>query len=541
MTASSLDEPTQRLYRIPVPSPAGWTAAPSRRRTRVSRAILLGVLVAQATLSLRLHNTAFEDEALYLYAGHLQLDHLLHDGPAHPEFLRYFSGSPFLYPVLGAAVDSAFGLTGARLLGLACMLGATALLYSLSRQLFNERVGLCAAAVFAVAQSTLFLGNFATYDPPALLLLALAGWLAVRTRLRGALVAGMLVGPALAVAVAVKYAAGLYLPTIACLAALAAVPYHGRRAVLRILTVPAVAAGLLAVALAGGGRGHLAGVTSTTTDRATGTGRPIDLALDSLRWCGPLIALAVLGTVLYARRERMREHPDPSAGHPTPGPLTRILLGVLLSGTAVLAPAYQMHLHTGVSLHKHVGYGLFFAAPMAGVALSRLVGAHFRRPELGIVVWVALLVLGFTQAQDRYHVWPDTGRLIATLEPQLTPAGHYLVGANWVPQYALRTRSRPEQWTSTYSITYTDRRGRRLTGEPAYLAAVDDGHFDVIVLDPTAGGINRTLARRLRDDAGYRLLAVLPYRRSTGAALHRISWAGGTYQIWVRTGAAPTG
>ena len=50
----------------------------------------------------------------------------------------------------------------------------------------------------------------------------------------------------------------------------------------------------------------------------------------------------------------------------------RLAIGLLLCGTALLAPAYQMHLHTGVSLHKHIGYGSLFAAPMAGVGLSRL-------------------------------------------------------------------------------------------------------------------------------------------------------------------------
>jgi hypothetical protein len=171
---------------------------------------------------------------------------------------------------------------------------------------------------------------------------------------------------------------------------------------------------------------------------------------------------------------------------------------------------------------------------MAGVALSRLVGAHFRRPELAIATWVTLLVLGATQSQDRYEVWPDATRLIVTLDPQLSPDGHYLVGANWVPQYYLRTRSRPDQWTSTYSITYTDRRGRRLSGDTAYRAAIDDAHFDVIVLDPTGGRIDRTLAGQLRADPDYRLLAVLPYRRATGGAFYRIRYSTAGYQVWVR-------
>jgi hypothetical protein len=169
-----------RRYRIPQVPQSAWTAAASRRRSWVSRCLLLGILIIQAVLSLRLRNTAFEDEALYLVAGHLNLDHLLHGGPAHPEFVQYFSGSPMLYPPLAAAVDGRFGLAGARLIGFACMIACTGLVYSMSRLLFNERVGLAAAGAFAIAQSTLFLGNFATYDPPAVFLLALAAWLMVR-------------------------------------------------------------------------------------------------------------------------------------------------------------------------------------------------------------------------------------------------------------------------------------------------------------------------------------------------------------------------
>ncbi len=55
------------------------------------------------------------------------------------------------------------------------------LLYSLPRRLFNERAGLCAAALFAVTEAAVFLGNFATYDATCLFLLALAAWITVRT------------------------------------------------------------------------------------------------------------------------------------------------------------------------------------------------------------------------------------------------------------------------------------------------------------------------------------------------------------------------
>ena len=513
-------------YGTPWASTSGLTAASSWRRTRVSRAILLGILVVQALLSLRLQNTAFEDEALYLYVGHLQLDHFRYGTPVPPGFTAYFSGSPLLYPVLAAVVESVFGLAGARALSLVFMLGATAVLYSLTRLLFNERVGLCAAAIFATTQSTLFLGNFATYDAAAIFLLALAAWIVVRTATNSAIAACLLAAPVAALAVAVKYAALMFLPTVAMLAALAAFPHRRWRGlVLRGILLPAVAAAILAGALALAGDSYLQALRTTTTARAVGNATPLDLFLDSLEWGGGFLALALLGTVAYAWQERMDEVPGmkPAGNRGRPW---RLALGLLLTGTALLAPAYQMHLHTSVSLHKHIGYGLLFAAPMAGVGLSRMMGAHFRYPQLAILAWVTLLALGITQSQDVYHAWADSTRMVATLKSQLKPGGRYLVESSSVPQYYLRAETTYDQWTSTYAITYVDRKGRRLSGEAGYLAALRAAYFDVIVLDRTVTKeLDDKLLRQLRTNGKYRLLAKLPYRNSYGS---------GYYQVWVK-------
>jgi len=505
---------------------SGWTAAPSWRRTWVSRAILLGILVVQALLSLRLRNTAFEDEALYLYVGHLQLDQFLDGTPGSLGFTASFSGSPVLYPVLAATVESIFGLAGARALSLVFMLGATVLLYSLTRLLFNERAGLCAAAAFATTQSTLFLGNFATYDAAAIFLLALAAWIVVRTAPNSAILACLLAAPVAALAVAVKYAALMFLPTVVMLAALAVFPHRGWGGlVLRSILLPAVTAAILAGALALAGDNYLHAVRVTTTARAVGNADPLELLLDCLEWGGGFLALALLGTVSYARREGMGEVPGLRQAA-NRGRRWRLALGLLLCGTALLAPAYQMHLHTGVSLHKHVGYGLLFAAPMAGVGMSRLVGAHFRYPQLAILIWVTLLTLGMTQSQNRYHAWADSTRMIATLESQLKPGGRYLVEASSVPRYYLRAETTADQWASTYAMTYTDRTGRRLSGERAYRAAIGAAYFDVIVLDRTVTReLDDKLVQQLGTNGNYRLLAKLPYRNSHGS---------GYYQIWVK-------
>ena len=83
------------------------------------------MLIVQALLTLRLvrADTAFQDEALDLWAGHLQWANWLH-GTAIPPFPYYFSGAPVIYPPLGALADHAGGLTAARALSLVFMLGS---------------------------------------------------------------------------------------------------------------------------------------------------------------------------------------------------------------------------------------------------------------------------------------------------------------------------------------------------------------------------------------------------------------------------------
>jgi hypothetical protein len=108
----------------------------------------VAVLAVQAALSLRLigADTAFQDEAAYLWAGHLEWAHWLH-GAAVPPFQAYVSGAPVIYPPLGALADSAGGLAGARVLSLVFMLGATALVGGTAGRLFGRRAGFRRGAV----------------------------------------------------------------------------------------------------------------------------------------------------------------------------------------------------------------------------------------------------------------------------------------------------------------------------------------------------------------------------------------------------------
>ncbi len=134
-------------------------------------------------LSLRLvwTNTAYIDEATYLWAGHLEIAHWLHGAPV-PPFQTWLSGAPVIYPPVAAVADSVGGLAGARLLSLALMTGATVLLWNATSRLFGDRAAFFAAALFAVLGPTQFLGALATYDAMALFLLAASAWCVVAAR-----------------------------------------------------------------------------------------------------------------------------------------------------------------------------------------------------------------------------------------------------------------------------------------------------------------------------------------------------------------------
>ncbi|MFJ3671205.1 ArnT family glycosyltransferase [Streptomyces sp. NPDC090106] len=559
MSAGGYDPESTLRLRVPVPAPGprpaapapgytfdeilradwalgrvpdrGWSAAPSPRRTRVSRALLACLLLAQAVLSLRLHNSAFEDEALYVYAGHAMIDHLFHGAPDYGGFDTYFSGSPALYPVLAAWVDSAAGLAGVRLLSLGFMLAATGLLYSLTRMLFNERSALLAAGVFAVTQSTLFLGHFATYDAPAVSLLALTAWLLVRNA-TGHWALPLVAAPVAALTVGVKYASALYLPTLALLLALVAYRRLGaREAVRRAAVFTAGTVALLGIALPA--TDYLQAIQSTTTERAHGTASLGSLVRDSVRWGGLLFALACLGTVLHTRRHGLGEIPGDSRTAVLPARRWRLALGVVLTGTALLAPAYQIHLETSISLHKHIGYGLLFAAPMAGVGLSRLMGAHVRFPQAAIAVGVLALTFGMSQSAQNYGVWPDTGHLIPELAKNVRPGQKWLGQPHEAPVYYLSRRGLTDYtlWTSIFYIDYTGREGERLSGPEGYRAAIQDGYFDGVVLDwsDQPGEVQTLIRQEMRTTGRYRLASALTYRTSVGA---------GHFEIWLRLSTA---
>ncbi|MBO0787553.1 MAG: hypothetical protein J2P33_15925, partial [Actinobacteria bacterium] len=281
---------------------------------------------------------------------------------------------------------------------------------------------------------------------------------------------------------------------------------------------------LLLAAINRAGPVYVHGVEFTTTARFLGRTPTIMLLRDCLNWGAVPFALSVLGTAAYTIRPRTE------AGEriaPPGSRWRRASLGIVLTGTALLVPAEQIRIHTETSLAKHIGFGLFFAAPMAGLGLARLIGDHFRRAQVGVAVWGAALVFGIVQADAQYG-WPNSSGFTRAFSRYLQPGAHYLVEVPEVPIYYLRGRpgAQPYQFASTYAITYADAKGQTLTGDAGFAAAIRGGYFHAIAYNGiTTPATDRVIARALQANGSYRLANVVLTNSSYG----RIP-----YYIWVK-------
>lgn len=493
-------------YEIPETPETGWSAAPSRRRRWIGRILLLGVLAMQALLSLRLGASASPEEAVNLVVGRQEYAHLIDGTAVTTDLVDRISGSASLYPVLAGAADEIHGLVAVRLLSLLFALVATALLYSLTRRMFNERVASCAAAAYSVLQSTVVVGSYASPEALALMLVAFAAWIVVYTD-RAPVVAVLAAVPVAALAAAVNHTSALVLPTLLLLAVHTAWPYKGpAKGILRgVVLGVGIAVPLLVT-------GVFTAIREGTLSRGQGSEDALDILTTSVQWSGLFLLLACGGAIAWVRRERMNEAVDMDS---VPGsPLRRAALGLTLCATAALVPLLQAQLHTSAGMFRHIAFGLLLAAPLAGLGITRMIGAHFRHPQLGILVWVLMLALGISQSAERSESWAGSGNLADVLRAHVDTKGEFLTEVDGLPQYYLDSVTTPGQWISL-------REGQ--------VADVRKGRYGLIVLDTvsSAAGTARDKAviEAIRTGGHYRLVAQLP---------HRVTGEAGVYRVYVK-------
>src|SRR5438132_11351840 len=194
----------------------------------MSRWSLPLILAFQALLSwMLLQNTAFGDEGLYIYAGRQIWQHWLVGLPLLDNYSYYFSGYPYVYPIIGGALDMLGGLELVRSFSLACMLIVTACGYYVTKQLFDQKSAVFAAIFFVCQGPVLFLSRLATFDSLCLCLLAVGTALAVNASLAQRPWRALGIGPFLVLAFGAKYAALLFIPSVLATLALCTLLRHG--------------------------------------------------------------------------------------------------------------------------------------------------------------------------------------------------------------------------------------------------------------------------------------------------------------------------
>ncbi|MEX5297009.1 glycosyltransferase family 39 protein [Kocuria sp. CPCC 205268] len=454
---------TSQIIRPLHPPPAAPRAAPAtghagtRAAQWIQRLAVPLLVLLQVLLSLRLGNTAFEDEALYVQAGRDLLDHL-RTGAEVEDYGFYFSGAPLAYPLLAGLLDELGGLALVRAFSLACVVVAMLCVRATARHLFGRTAGDLAALAFAVTGPVVFVSALATFDALCLLLLALALYLGVTRRsYPSAAVAGL----ALAAAAVVKYTGAAFIPVVLLAVLFTARPRRSGRQVIRVLTTAAVAAAALGVLWARAGAEVRAGVEFTTTSREAlapaSASHLVDLALQDI---GLLTALALVGGFFVVRSWR-----------------SALLLLALLAGAFGLVLS-QLHLGESVSFEKHMAYSALFLAPLAGQALAGLAGPGMRGVVLAVLV-VVLLATGLVRAQALYQ-WPSVAPVVELVESQDPQPGRYFATHPLPLKYHLWNEHPDLQWTAPGDLAADDPQALR--------QAVADGTYRMIIWSADVSG-----------------------------------------------------
>ncbi len=535
--------------------PGPLASRPGRTRRTYLPLAIIGAVQTALSLPLAWTNTAFSDEANYLWIGRLIIAHWLH-GKSWPagHVHRVLSGSPVIYPPLGAVADGVAGLAGARILSLAFMLGATILLYLTASSLFGRTEAIIATALWAGTEAVYRL-TFATYDPMSVFLLALSAWLAVEAgwrRRRGPLVAS---AAALALANATAYSSLVIDPVVIAFAFLVWLPGIGaRRAGYR--TAWFAAAWLALFCLLITVSESWAGIAATVLNRKIDDYQLPSLILGEIAWySGFIIVTALTGAVIAIRTGESR----------------RGLLA-LVGASALVVPAAQLYFQTGWALDKHLAFDIWFASMAAGygclMAGRRLATAVRVRPGVvagaGVIALFCVLGTDWKLASVKFHQWPNATSFVTALRPVAARTNSPIFTSSQEHAAEYYTREGSKWWLWRASALSLDPAGvPRSHWQSYYATHVSAGKYGLIALfyaTPRSGsGLSAAtppgspgepvytellrlknlrpnepgvpaLTRVLSRDRSYRLVAVGPYDNSHSK--------NGIYAIWQRTPAA---
>ena len=202
--------------------------------------IVAGFLAVQISLIALAANGPFVDEGLYTVAGLRVLEgNGLSDG-----YVRWFNGSPFVWPVMAALGHRVGGLPGARLMATILCTIALIAFFKTAETLFGQPTATWGTLALAINGLFMALAHFAVYDVAALAGLGMSMWCVTRSSSRHGSMWAVAAAIAFAAAVIAKY--GTVLMVVPLLALMLSV--RGLRPGGRLLAVFISVAGIILAA-----------------------------------------------------------------------------------------------------------------------------------------------------------------------------------------------------------------------------------------------------------------------------------------------------
>ena len=163
--------------------------------------IVAGFLAVQISLIALAANGPFVDEGLYTVAGLRVLEgNGLSDG-----YVRWFNGSPFVWPVMAALGHRLGGLPGARLMATILCTIALIAFFKTAETLFGQPTATWGTLALAINGLFMALAHFAVYDVAALAGLGMSMWCVTRSSSRNGSMWAVAAAIAFAAAVIAKY------------------------------------------------------------------------------------------------------------------------------------------------------------------------------------------------------------------------------------------------------------------------------------------------------------------------------------------------
>ena len=404
--------------------------APARlARRALYWAPLILIMAAQAVYTIRLVPLGYlsTDEARYIVAGHALIHELFHGGGS-PYYETYFSGAPDVYSPLAAMADYVGGIAAVRLMSVCFMLTATWLLFRTSRLLIGYVGAVCSAGLFAGLGMTQVVGRNTIYDALAFTVMALAGYVAARSR-EGEAKWLLLLPLVLFAAYFTKYMTILFDPVAIAVASLGVGTWRDSARRFFALGLATTCALVVGVFLAG--RAYLQGMVFTVFSRQSGANHLLGaervsdqfIVTHAWSWMGALVLLSVLAVGAAVFRNRQ---------------LAPVLAFCAFAGLLVSLEA--LHLHSNESMRRHDVLGAWFAAIPAGYLMgipAQIARSLGWKRVLAGAAFAALVPVWAIYSQPAstftHQSGYDTGNagdpapLSAYLKPYLLPGREYLL------------------------------------------------------------------------------------------------------------------